>query len=64
VNSARAVARRTVALIDSSKFGRASLLTMARPQELDLLVVDSGLPRDALDTYRRAGVAVEQAGDS
>jgi DeoR/GlpR family transcriptional regulator of sugar metabolism len=64
VNAARAVARQTVALIDSSKFGRASLLTMAKPQELDLLVVDSGLPRDVVDTYRRAGVAIEQAGTS
>ena len=61
VNAARAVARRTTALIDSTKFGRASLLTMVRPQELDLLVVDSGLPPDALERYRRAGVAIEQA---
>jgi DeoR/GlpR family transcriptional regulator of sugar metabolism len=62
VNAARAVARRTVALIDSTKFGRASLLTMIRPEELDLLVVDSGLPADVLERYRRAGVAIEQAG--
>jgi DeoR/GlpR family transcriptional regulator of sugar metabolism len=62
VHAARAVARRTVALIDSTKFGRASLLTMVRPDELDLLVVDSGLPREALETYRRAGVAIEKAG--
>jgi DeoR/GlpR family transcriptional regulator of sugar metabolism len=62
VNAARAVARRTVALIDSTKFGRASLLTILRPHELDLLVVDSGLPTDVLETYRRVGVAIEQAG--
>jgi DeoR/GlpR family transcriptional regulator of sugar metabolism len=61
VNAASAVARRTVALIDSTKFGRASLLTMIRPEELDLLVVDSGLPTEVLDEYRGAGVAVEQA---
>jgi DeoR/GlpR family transcriptional regulator of sugar metabolism len=61
VNAARAVARRTAALIDSTKFGRASLLTMVRPQDLDLLVVDSGLPPDAVERYRRAGVAIEQA---
>jgi DeoR/GlpR family transcriptional regulator of sugar metabolism len=61
VNAARAVARRTVALIDSTKFGRASLLTIVRPEELDLVVVDSGLPADVLERYRRAGVPVEQA---
>jgi DeoR/GlpR family transcriptional regulator of sugar metabolism len=63
VNAARAVARRTVALIDSTKFGRASLLTIVRPEELDLLVVDSGLSADVLELYRRAGVAIEQAGE-
>jgi hypothetical protein len=34
---------------------------MAKPEELDLLVVDSGLPSDVVDTYRRAGVAIQQA---
>jgi DeoR/GlpR family transcriptional regulator of sugar metabolism len=61
VNAARAVARRTVALIDSTKFGRASLLTIVRPEELDLVVVDSGLPADVLERYRSAGVPIEQA---
>jgi DeoR/GlpR family transcriptional regulator of sugar metabolism len=63
VNAARAVARRCVALVDSSKFGRASLLTMARPDELDLLIVDSGLPAAIVDEYRRAGVPIEVAGE-
>jgi DeoR/GlpR family transcriptional regulator of sugar metabolism len=62
VNTARSVARRNVALVDSTKFGRASLVTMARPEELDLLIVDQDLPSDALATYRRAGVRIEQAG--
>jgi DeoR/GlpR family transcriptional regulator of sugar metabolism len=62
VNTARSVARRTVALVDSTKFGRASLVTMARPEELDLVIVDQGLPAEALATYRRAGVRIEQAG--
>ena len=62
VNTARSVARRTVALVDSTKFGRASLVTMARPEEVDLMIVDHGLSADALSTYRRAGVRIEQAG--
>ena len=62
VNAARAVAERCVALLDSSKFGRASLLTMARPDELDLLIVDAGLPASVVDEYRRAGVPIEVAG--
>jgi DeoR/GlpR family transcriptional regulator of sugar metabolism len=61
VNAAREVAGSSVALIDSSKFGRHSLLTMCRPEELDLLVVDSGLPIKELLGYRRAGVSIEVA---
>jgi DeoR family fructose operon transcriptional repressor len=63
VNAARAVSHRCVALIDSSKFGRSSLLTMARADELDLLIVDSGLPAATVDEYRRAGLPIEVAGD-
>jgi DeoR/GlpR family transcriptional regulator of sugar metabolism len=63
VNAARAVSRRCVALLDSSKFGRASLLTLARPEELDLLIVDAGLPSATVDEYRRAGVPLEVAGE-
>jgi DeoR/GlpR family transcriptional regulator of sugar metabolism len=62
VNTARSVARRTVALVDSTKFGRTSLVTMARPDEIDLLIVDAGLPREALELYRAAGVRIEQSG--
>ena len=63
VNAARAVSRQCVALIDSSKFGRSSLLMLARPDELDLLIVDSGLPAATVDEYRRAGVPIEVAGE-
>jgi DeoR/GlpR family transcriptional regulator of sugar metabolism len=63
VNAARAVARTCVAMVDSSKFGRSSLLTMSRADELDLLIVDSGLPAATADEYRRAGVPIEVAGE-
>jgi DeoR/GlpR family transcriptional regulator of sugar metabolism len=63
VNAARAVADRSIALIDSSKFGRSSLLTICRPEELDLLIVDAGLAVRELQSYRRAGVSVEVAAE-
>jgi DeoR/GlpR family transcriptional regulator of sugar metabolism len=63
VNAARAVARTCVALVDSSKFGRSSLLTMSRNEELDLLIVDSGLTAATVDEYRRAGVPIQVAGE-
>jgi DeoR/GlpR family transcriptional regulator of sugar metabolism len=63
VNAARAVADRNIALIDSSKFGRSSLLTICRPEELDLLIVDAGLAVRELESYRRAGVSVEVAAE-
>jgi DeoR/GlpR family transcriptional regulator of sugar metabolism len=62
VNAARGVSRRCVALIDSTKFGRSSLLSMARLDELDLLIVDSGLSPAVVEEYRRAGVPLEVAG--
>jgi DeoR family fructose operon transcriptional repressor len=48
--------RRTVALLDSSKFGTESLLTAARVEELDAVIVDDGLPRAELTRLRDAGV--------
>ncbi|MDA0168521.1 DeoR/GlpR family DNA-binding transcription regulator [Solirubrobacter taibaiensis] len=61
INTARAHAARTVALIDSTKFGRASLLTIAAAQELDAIVTDDGLGTDALAEFRAAGVAIDVA---
>jgi DeoR/GlpR family transcriptional regulator of sugar metabolism len=63
VNAARSASDRSVALIDASKFGRSSLLTICRPEELDLLIVDGGLPERELAGYRRAGVSVEVAAE-
>jgi DeoR/GlpR family transcriptional regulator of sugar metabolism len=61
VNAARAEAARTVGLIDASKFGRASLVTIAEAQELDLIVTDDGLPEPVAEKYRAAGVRLEIA---
>ena len=58
VNAARANAARSVGLIDSTKFGRASLLSIAPAQELDAIVTDAGLDaetsREDVSRRRRA----------
>jgi DeoR/GlpR family transcriptional regulator of sugar metabolism len=59
VNAARSAAKRTVALIDASKFGRASLLTIMGAADPDLIITDSALPADVAKTYDAAGVHLE-----
>jgi DeoR/GlpR family transcriptional regulator of sugar metabolism len=61
VNAARAAAGRTVGLIDASKFGRASLVSIAPAEELDLIVTDAGLDETVAGEYRTAGVRLEIA---
>ncbi len=61
VSAAGDGAGRTVGLIDASKFGRASLLTIVAVQELDLIVSDGGLPDAVAQEYRAAGVRLEIA---
>jgi DeoR/GlpR family transcriptional regulator of sugar metabolism len=59
VNAARSNAKRTIALIDASKFGRASLLTIMGADDPDLIVTDSALPAEAAEAYEAAGVNLE-----
>jgi DeoR family fructose operon transcriptional repressor len=61
INVASANAARTVGLIDSHKFGRASLLTIVRAQELDAIVTDEGLDDATAREFRAAGVALDIA---
>src|SRR4051812_34613351 len=61
INVAKANAARTVGLIDSEKFGRASLLTIARAQALDAVVTDEGLDEATAAEYRAAGAALDIA---
>jgi DeoR family fructose operon transcriptional repressor len=61
VNVARANAARTIGLIDANKFGRASLLTIARAQDLDAVVTDEALDPVTAAEYRAAGVHLEIA---
>jgi DeoR family fructose operon transcriptional repressor len=64
VTAARASARRVVALLDASKFGRASLLSIMRLDELDAIVTDSGLPAEVAERYRGTGVELAIAAES
>jgi DeoR/GlpR family transcriptional regulator of sugar metabolism len=59
VNAARAAAGRTVGLIDATKVGRATLVSIAPAQELDLIVTDDGLEESVAEEYRAAGVRLE-----
>jgi DeoR family fructose operon transcriptional repressor len=59
INAARSAAKRTVALIDASKFGRASLLTIMRADDPDLVITDSDLPEDVQRAYDAAGVHLD-----
>ncbi|MGH2945902.1 MAG: DeoR/GlpR family DNA-binding transcription regulator [Solirubrobacteraceae bacterium] len=61
VNAARAAAGRTVGLIDATKFGRASLVSIARAEELDLIVTDGGLDEAVAEQYRASGVRLDMA---
>jgi len=59
VNAAQAAAGQTVGLLDSTKVGRASLVSIAPAQELDVIVTDDGLEEDVAEQYRAAGVRLE-----
>jgi DeoR/GlpR family transcriptional regulator of sugar metabolism len=56
LHAAAASSKRTIALIDSTKFGLSALLSIARLEELDAVIVDDGLPRETIDAYVEAGV--------
>jgi DeoR family fructose operon transcriptional repressor len=59
INAAHAGAQRTVALIDSTKFGRASLLTIMAANEPELIITDRALEPDEASAYVAAGVPLE-----
>jgi DeoR family fructose operon transcriptional repressor len=56
LHAASASSAKTIGLMDSSKFGVSALLTIARAEELDALVVDDGLPRETIEACEAAGV--------
>lgn len=52
------VARRTVAVCDSSKFGRRSLSLIAAPSAVQQVITDHGIPKASLAALRKAGIEV------
>jgi DeoR family fructose operon transcriptional repressor len=57
----RASADRVVALVDASKLGRASMITIAAADELDAIVVDAGVSADDVAAFAARGVQLELA---
>lgn len=62
LNAARSVSGQTIALVDSSKFGRISLLQIARLEELDMIVTDDLLPDAMQEEYKRMGARLAVVG--
>jgi DeoR family transcriptional regulator of aga operon len=52
------VAKRTVAVCDSSKFGRRSLSLILPPTALQQVITDHGIPKSDLRALRKAGIEV------
>ena len=62
LHAALASSAKGIGLIDSSKFGLSALVSIARPEELDAVVVDDGLSREFVEAYEAAGVNLIFAG--
>jgi DeoR family transcriptional regulator, aga operon transcriptional repressor len=52
------VAKRTVAVCDSSKFGRRSLSLIVPPSSLQQVITDRDIPKSDLGALRKAGIEV------
>ena len=55
------VARRKIAVCDSSKFGRRSLSLIVPPAALDEVITDRGIPQSDARALRKAGIEVTLA---
>lgn len=56
------IARRTVAVCDSSKFGRRSLSLIAPTSAMHQVITDRGIPRSVASALRKAGIEVTLIG--
>ena len=63
LTAAAEAAGRTIGMVDATKFGRPSLVSILPASELDLLISDAALPDDVAAAYRAAGVALTLAPD-
>jgi DeoR family transcriptional regulator of aga operon len=53
------MAKHTVAVCDSSKFGRRSLSHIVPPSAVHEVITDSGIPKNDLRLLRDAGIEVQ-----
>ena len=61
LKAATDVAGRTIGMVDATKFGRPSLVSILPATDLDLLISDAALPDDVAAAYRAVGVALTLA---
>ncbi len=52
------IAKRTIAVCDSSKFGRRSLSLIAPPSAVHEMITDRGIPKSDLRVMRQAGMEI------
>jgi len=52
------IAKKTVAVCDSSKFGRRSLSLIAPPSALHEVITDRGVPKSDIRALKQAGIDV------
>jgi DeoR family transcriptional regulator of aga operon len=52
------ISKRTVAVCDSSKFGRRSLSLIAEPSALQAIITDHGIPKSDLQVLKKSGIEV------
>jgi DeoR family transcriptional regulator of aga operon len=52
------IAKRKVAVCDSSKFGRKSLSLIAPPSALDEVITDHGIPKADARALKKTGIEV------
>ena len=62
LGAARNTAACTIGLVDATKFGRASLVSVAAAGDLDLIVTDGALPDRVAREFRDSGVSLKLAG--
>ena len=61
LNAAADSAERVIGLMDSTKFERASLMTIRSAQALDLIITDDRLDPEVAEAFRAAGVNLQVA---
>lgn len=53
------ISKRTIAVCDSSKFGRRSLSLIVAPSALQGIITDRGIPRSDMQALKKAGIEVK-----